>query len=133
MASEMEGAPRMEDPRRTEMKAPDEVAAMIKLKELGWGRSGLRPIEKQIRRVSGYFGRSLLPTSDNGIELGVPHEEEAIRQAQPCRTKHGPAGGRRRRLGADEAGGHAGVVDAPGAFDRIVAGKFSLYTLLMFC
>lgn len=37
MASEMEGDPRIEDPRRTEMKAPDEVAAMVKLKELGWG------------------------------------------------------------------------------------------------
>jgi hypothetical protein len=37
MASEMEGDPRTEDPRRTEMKAPDDVAAMIKLKELGWG------------------------------------------------------------------------------------------------
>jgi len=29
--------PRMNDLRREEMKAPDEVTAMVKLKELGWG------------------------------------------------------------------------------------------------
>lgn len=29
--------PRMEYPRRQEMKAPDEVAAMVRLRELGWG------------------------------------------------------------------------------------------------
>ena len=39
MASAMEG-----DPRRTEMKAPDEVAAMIRLKELGGNEADCRGI-----------------------------------------------------------------------------------------
>jgi hypothetical protein len=30
------------EPRREAMKAPDDVSAMLKLKELGWGGSGLR-------------------------------------------------------------------------------------------
>lgn len=30
-------APRTEDPRRDEMRTPDDVAAMVRLRELGWG------------------------------------------------------------------------------------------------
>ncbi len=30
-------SPRADDPRRTEMKTPDDVSAMVRLKELGWG------------------------------------------------------------------------------------------------
>lgn len=33
----VQGSPQMDDLRRDEMRTPDEVAAMVKLKELGWG------------------------------------------------------------------------------------------------
>src|SRR5436309_1765928 len=32
-----QGSPRLDDPRGDEMKAPEDVSAMVKLKELGWG------------------------------------------------------------------------------------------------
>jgi hypothetical protein len=41
-------APGAEVPRRDEMRAPDEVAAMLHLKQLGWG----------IRRIAREFGCS---------------------------------------------------------------------------
>lgn len=31
------GSPRLDDPRRDEMKTPDDVSAMVRLKALGWG------------------------------------------------------------------------------------------------
>src|SRR3954469_16573837 len=35
--NEEQGSPRWDDPRRTEMKTPDDVSAMVRLKALGWG------------------------------------------------------------------------------------------------
>ncbi len=37
MRNDGQGSPRWHDPRRTEMKAPDDVSAMVRLKALGWG------------------------------------------------------------------------------------------------
>ena len=37
-----QGSPRLDDPRGDEMKAPEDVSAMMKLKELGWGTNGSR-------------------------------------------------------------------------------------------
>jgi len=49
---------RVSDPRRDVMKQPDEVAAMLRLKALGWGM-------KRIGREFGVSHRELL--SDHGL------------------------------------------------------------------
>ena len=37
MMEDVQGSPRLGDPRRDEMKTPDDVSAMVRLKALGWG------------------------------------------------------------------------------------------------
>ena len=37
MMEEGQCSPRLGDPRRDEMKTPDDVSAMVRLKALGWG------------------------------------------------------------------------------------------------
>ena len=48
MSNEPVQAPRGEVPRRGEMQTPEEVAAMLRLKSLGWG----------VRRIAGELGCS---------------------------------------------------------------------------
>ena len=43
-----EGSPRLDELRREMMRTPDEVAAMLRLKALGWG----------VRRIAAAFGCS---------------------------------------------------------------------------
>ena len=52
MAESVQPVPRGELPRREVMQTPDEVAAMLRLKALGWGIKRKRGLTPTLRRVA---------------------------------------------------------------------------------
>jgi len=73
LAGLIEGSPRFEELRRELMRTPDEVAAMLRLKALGWG----------VRRIAAEFGCSHVTVrrylkADGWVEYRAPRRAKAL-------------------------------------------------------
>ena len=117
------GSPRIDDLRRDLMRTPDEVAAMVRLKGLGWGErriaAELGCSRETVRR---YVAGGFVGTGRRGGRSAGGREDLAggAVSAPPRQRRRGAPGpgARARRDGVAAHGGAGGGGIAPGAWRR---------------
>lgn len=77
---EVQSSPRMGLPRRDEMKTPDDVSAMVRLKRLGWGGAGPDSGLSQRWTLAVDVARCICRAGRADGRAGLPHHQAASRR-----------------------------------------------------